>query len=249
MKRTLSIILLCAFVSAIVLQDLAFADKRAQYTLAVLLFDSNGKLSESETSMLTERLQSELQKTGVFELMDRSIVESTLQRVSFSEVGCSDLDCAVQAGRNLGAQVVVNGSVRKVGSQFFLDVNMVHVGSGQSVNSVKEDFDGDFDRLKGYMATVARKLIGAQAGVQSVSRQEAAEPTNDDYNNREPIGINDGGSRGGTNYLMIGLIAAGAVGAGVLISKAANKDDNGGNNGGGNNNGTKLPGPPGFPTP
>jgi hypothetical protein len=47
---------------------------------------------------------------------------------------------------------------------------------------------------------------------------------------------------------MIGLIAAGAVGAGVLISKAANKDgDNGGNNGG-NNNGTKLPGPPGFPS-
>ena len=244
MKRTLSIILLCAFVSTIVLQDLAFADKRTQYTLAVLLFDSNGKLSESETSMLTERLQTELQKTGVFELMDRSTVESTLQRVSFSEVGCSDLDCAVQAGRNLGAQVVVNGSVRKVGSLFFLDVNMVHVGSGQSVNSVKEDFDGDFDRLKGYMATVARKLIGAQAGVQSVSRQEAAEPTGDNYN--EPIGINDGGSGGGTNFLMIGLIAAGAVGAGVLISKAANKDDN--NNGGNNNNGSILPGPPGFPS-
>lgn len=245
MKRTLSIILLCAFVSTIVLQDLAFAGKRTQYTLAVLLFDSNGKLSESETSMLTERLQTELQKTGVFELMDRSTVESTLQRVSFSEVGCSDLDCAVQAGRNLGAQVVVNGSVRKVGSLFFLDVNMVHVGSGQSVNSVKEDFDGDFDRLKGYMATVARKLIGAQAGVQSVSREEAAEPASD-YS--EPIGINDGGSGGGTNFLMIGLIAAGAVGAGVLISKAANKDDNGGNNGGGNNNGTQLPGPPGFPS-
>jgi len=245
MKRTLSIILLGAFVSTITLQDLAFADKRTQYTLAVLLFDSNGKLSESETSMLTERLQIELQKTGVFELMDRSMVESTLQRVSFSEVGCSDLDCAVQAGRNLGAQVVVNGSVRKVGSMYFLDVNMVHVGSGQSVNSVKEDFDGDFDRLKSYMATVARKLIGAQAGVQSVSRQEAAEPTSDDYNN-EPIGINDGGSGGGTNFLMIGLIAAGAVGAGVLISKAANKDDN--NNGGGNNNGSILPGPPGFPS-
>lgn len=246
MKKALSVILLCAFTGTVLLQDLAFAGKRAQYTLAVLQFDSNGKLSESETSMLTERLQNELQKTGVFELMDRATVENTLQRVSFSEVGCNDLDCAVQAGRNLGAQVVVNGSVRKVGSLFFLDVNMVHVGSGQSVNSVKEDFDGDFDRLKSYMATVARKLIGAPSGgAQVVSQQEAAEPASGGYG--EPIGFNDN-QGGGTNFLMIGLIAAGAVGAGVLISKAANKDD-GNNNNNNNNNGTVLPAPPGFPTP
>jgi TolB-like protein len=245
MKKALSAILLCAFTATVLLQDLAFAGKRTQYTLAVLLFDSNGKLTDSETSMLTERLQVELQKAGVFELMDRATIESSLQRVSFSEVGCNDLDCAVQAGRNLGAQVVVNGSVRKSGSLFFIDVNMVHVGSGQAVNSVKEDFDGDFDRLKGYMATVARKLIGAQTtGAQTVSRKEAAEPTGGD-NYEEPVGINEG-SGGGTNFLMIGLIAAGAVGAGVLISKAAggNGDNNNNNN---NNNGTTLPAPPSFP--
>jgi TolB-like protein len=247
MKKALSAILLCAFTGTVLLQDLAFAGKRTQYTLAVLLFDSNGRLTDSETTMLTERLQTELQKTGVFELMDRRMIESALQRVSFSEVGCSDLDCAVQAGRNLGAQVVVNGSVRRSGSLYFLDVNMVHVGSGQAVNSVKEDFDGDFDRLKAYMATVARKLIGAPAAnTQTVSRQEAAQPrSRDDY--EEPIGINEGGG-GGTNFLMIGLIAAGAVGAGVLISKAAG-DKNNDNNNNNNNNGSVLPGPPGFPTP
>lgn len=245
MKKALSVILLCAFTCTIMLQDLAFADKRTQYTLAVLLFDSNGKLSDSETTMLTERLQTELQKTGVFELMDRNMVESTLQRVSFSEVGCSDLDCAVQAGRNLGAQVVVNGSVRKSGSLYFIDVNMVHVGSGQAVNTVKEDFEGDFDRLKSYMATVARKLIGAQAAsTQAVSQQEAAEPTSGRYE-EEPIGFSDSGN-GGTNYLLIGLIAAGAVGAGVLIANAGG--GGGDNNNNNNNNGSVLPAPPGFPT-
>jgi TolB-like protein len=241
MKKVLGVILLGAFTSTIVLQDLALAaDKRAQYTLAVLMFDTNGRLSDSEAALLTERLQSELQRTGVFELMDRASVAATLARVSFSEVGCSDLDCAVQAGRNLGAQVVVNGSVRKSGSLYFIDVNMVHVGSGQAVNSIKEDFEGDFNRLKNYMATVARKLVGVPTAgeMQSVSRREAAEA---DVSGGM-IGINEDNG-GGTNFLMIGLIAAGAVGAGVLISKAANKN----NENNGNGNGTGLPRPPNFP--
>jgi len=240
MKKVLAVILLGAFTGTILLQDLAMAaDKRGQYTLAVLMFETNGRISGGEATLLTERLQTELQKTGVFELMDRASVAATLERVSFSEVGCSDLDCAVQAGRNLGAQVVVNGSVRKSGSLYFIDVNMVHVGSGQAVNSVKEDFDGDFDRLKNYMSAVARKLVGVPNSneMQSVSRQEAAEA-----DAGEPIGINEDG-RGGTNFFMIGLIAAGAVGAGVLISKAAGKD--GDNNG--NGNGAGLPRPPNFP--
>ncbi len=244
MKKILSIVLLGAFTANILLQDAVWAEtKRSQYTLAVLLFDTNGRLSESEATMLTDRLQYELQKTGVFELMDRITIEETFQRVNFSEAGCSDLDCAVQAGRNLGAQVVVNGSVRKVGSVYFIDVHMIHVGSGQAVNSVKEDFDGDFDRLRGHMATVARKLIGAQGAMQSVSRQEAAESSTTEY---EPVLKESGEDEGGTNFLVIGLIAAGAVGAGVLIANAA-KDD--GNGGGGAGNGTILPLPPGFTTP
>ena len=248
MKKILSVILLCAFTGTILLQDVVLAgSQRTQYTLAVLLFDTNSRLSEGEAATLTERLQTELQKAGVFELMERSEVEATLQRVNFSEAGCNDLDCAVQAGRNLGAQVVVNGSVRKVGAVYFIDVNMVHIGSGQAVNSVKEDFDGDFERLKSYMATVARRLIGVRSAgtMQSASRREAAEPEPVEYESNLNI-EEDKKEEGGTNFLVIGLIAAGAVGAGVLISKAAGKDD-GGNPG--NGNGTVLPLPPGFTTP
>lgn len=244
MKRILSMVLLAAFTGTILLQDLVLAgQKAASYTLAVLQLDATGRTSTEEAATLTERLQSELQRTGIFEVMARNEIEATLQRVNFSEVGCSDLDCAIQAGRNLGTQVVVNGSVRKVGSIYFIDLAMVHVGSGQVVQSVKEDFDGDFNRLKSYMTMVARKLIGAPttSEMKAVSKQEAAEAAPAETAATPQIGRPDGGGR---NFLVIGLIAAGAVGAGVLVSKAAADDKKDGNG-----TGQVLPLPPGFTTP
>lgn len=243
MKKLLSTILLAAFTSTVVLQDLALATaQRSMYTLAVLRLDTTGRITEEQAATLTERLQSELQRTGVFEMMARGDIEATLQRVNFSEIGCSDIDCAVQAGRNLGAQVVVNGSIRKVGSLYFIDVNMVHVGSGQAVQSAKEEFDGDFNRLKSHMTTIARRLVGmpAPGAMQTVAKQEAAEAAP-----AERAATPPGGARqeGGTNYLVIGLIAAGAVGAGVLASTTGDKDKKE------PGPGKELPLPPGFTTP
>lgn len=244
MRRLLVIILLATFSSTIVLQDLALATvQRSLYTMAVLRLDTTGRISGEQAATLTERLQSELQKTGIFEVMERAEVEATLQRVNFSEVGCSDLECAIQAGRNLGTQVVVNGSIRKVGSLYFIDVNMVHVGSGQAVQSAKEEFDGDFNRLKNYMTAIARKLIGAPTPgtVQTVAKQEAAEAAPAESAAEPQVGPPQAGGR---NLLVIGLVAAGAVGAGVLVSSAI-----GDKNKEGNGTGKELPLPPGFTTP
>jgi TolB-like protein len=233
-----------------------------QYSLAVLSLEATGRISTEEAAMLTDRLSTELGKTGAFNLIDRSVIESTLQSAGLSEVGCSTVDCAMQAGKALTAQLVVTGSVRKVGPMIFIETQIIHVSSGQVVQKVSEDFDGDVNRLLNHMRGIARKLVGGASPSTSSARPVSVTESSQELTTTEYAGANqdysgdtsdttENGSRdtemkrGSNKLLIFGLVAAGAVGAGVLISQSRNKDGGDGKDDG-QNNLPDLPGPPQF---
>ena len=252
MKKIVTSMVLLTFGLTIFLQDVVAAGPRvnepasagAKYSLAVLELESSGSISSSDASGLTERLRSEFGGAGIFEVMSKSQLETALQAAGLSMMGCSTQDCAMQAGRAAATKLVTFGSVSKTGSSYDLQIKMVHVKSGQVVQSVRESFNGDYNALEAHMAAVARKLMGtssagaASAGSlsgQESSRQAATEsPSSWDTSSNESY--SEESNNGGSKALIIGLAAVGLVGGGILISQAM-KDD-------GNNNGTNPPPPP-----
>src|SRR5574342_933823 len=149
----------------------AAVEPRAQYTLAVLPLEASGRITPEEASILTERLVAELERIGTFIVTPLNTVIATLAN---GGAGCNTVECGVQAGKQLTTQLVVNGSVRKVGQLYFIEAQMIHVNSSQVVQRVSEDFDGDFQRLQNLMPTVARKLVGKSASSRSTGAMSTA---------------------------------------------------------------------------
>lgn len=236
------------------------AGPAAQYTLAVLPLEIGGRISMEEGAALTSRLSAELAASGIFIITDQSIVESTMQTAGLSGTGCSSVDCGMQAGKLLSTQLVVNGSIRKVGQLYFIEAQMIHSNSGQVMQKVSEDFDGDFERLLNFMTTVARKLVGKSATSRTASNmsemQSASAPERRGItSNRDTYGGNSSGNwpaqtsevRNGSNKILyIGLAAVGAAGAVFGIIQLT-KDSGNKNDGGNTGTSTDLPNPPKFP--
>lgn len=275
MKKIITWKLLLMFTATILLQDVtawsmtSARQERAKYSLAVLELEGSGRVSSSEASDLTERLREELQRAGIFQVLDKSALKNALAAKSLSTVGCTTKECAAQIGRAAGAKLVINGSVSKVGPLYFVQAQLVHVKSGAIVESVSQDFDGDFDALQEHMAVVARKLSGqaqgANAGMSAANAMnetpapssenantaeraasEASNANTDtfDYNGKAEMSRSSN-KGGGSKALIIGLIVVGAAGGGFLISQAL-KDDGGDGTKPPTTNGN-LPNPPTFP--
>ncbi len=272
MKKLITWKLLLAFGATILLQDVAAAktcveaaEGGAKYSLAVLELEGSGRVSSSDASDLSERLREELRRVGIFQVADKTALKSALAGRGLSLAGCSTKDCAVQIGRAAGTKLVAFGGVSKVGPMYFIQVQLVHVKSGEVVESVNEDFDGEYPALQAHMATVARKLSGqAQSsttgaaapaansgGEETMNQATPAEKsvsenkTGDTFDYKESAELGKSSKGGGSKALVIGLVAVGAIGGGFLISQALKNDDNNGTNpppAGGN-----LPNPPTFP--
>ncbi len=270
MQKIITWKLLLAFVATILLQDVAAAEgkipvaqERAKYSLAVLDFEGSGRVSSSDAGDLSERLREELRRAGIFQVMDKAALKSMLAGRNLSLAGCSTKECAVQIGRAAGAKLVVAGTVSKVGPLYFIQAQLVHVKSGEVVESVSEDFDGEFEALQAHMAVVARRLSGQtqsggaraaapspgaldKAETNAASANENAAPENnntDTFDYNEPAAMNQSSKGGSNKALIIGLIAVGAIGGGFLISQALKNDDGATPPPAGGN----LPNPPTFP--
>lgn len=236
----------------------------AQYTLAVLPLEVNGRITAEEGAMLTNRLAAELARTGIFIVTDQSTVQSTLQAAGLSGAGCSSVECGTQAGKLLATQLVANGSIRKVGQMYFIEIQMIHSNSGQAIQQVSEDFEGDMERLLNFMPTVARKLVGKSTPAAGASRTVSEMPEMQSTAAPERSGMTTGSDtyggsspgstpaqtsevRNGSNkFLYIGLAAVGAAGAVYGITQLT-KDSDSKTNGGKTGNSTDLPNPPRFP--
>jgi TolB-like protein len=246
--------LLLALTSFCLSNAFAAVGPRAQYTLAVLPLEASGRINADEANRLTERLAMELEKTGAFIITPLSTIAATLAN---GGAGCSSLECGVQAGKQLSTQLVVNGSVRKVGQLYFVEAQMIHVNSGQVVQRASEDFDGDFASLQNRMPAVARKLVGKSAAPNSAAAAPSSqEMTATEHGDAGVSGQADAPSNtsntteyrngGGNKILIYGLVAVGAAGAAIGITQLTKGSDD--------KNDTKppvtggnLPNPPSFP--
>ena len=276
-KICLSLIftLLISFISHDMLLARAFQSQ--SYSLAVIPFAVRGRIPGDASERVAERMQVELTRTNMFVVTNMATVKSTLRDNGIVPSNCGSIECGRQAGRILGARLVANGEMRRVGSRIILEARIVHVASGKIVQSVNEQyFDGNVNSVIQDMPNIIEKLVGKQVGstpppqapateapesrqqepdLLGQENQEPSTPAQDPddvFTIGDPEGAPTGqpamrrsGGGGGMKWALIGLLVAGGVGAGVLLSNKSKSDDNNGNGDG--STVTKLPGHPIFP--
>jgi TolB-like protein len=129
-------------------------------TIALLEFEGKG-VSQSETSTLTDRLRDEILKKGVYNVLERGLMDDVLKEQGFQQSGCVTSECAVEVGNMLGVQQMVGGSIGKVGNMYTVSARIIDVGTGEVLKSANYDLIGGIEELlMNGMNQVASELSG-----------------------------------------------------------------------------------------
>ena len=118
----------------------------SQMHIAVLKLDSKG-VSETEASILTDRLRTELFQTEKFIVLEREKMDEILVEQGFQLSGCTSNECIVEAGKLIGVQQIVGGSVSKFGNIYSISARLISVESGRIINTATFDHDGRIEDL------------------------------------------------------------------------------------------------------
>lgn len=109
--------------------------------IAVMELDGNG-ISTNNIVGLSNRLRSQLFKTGKYNVIERSQMNAILKEQGFQQSGCTNADCAIEVGQIIGVSKIVVGSIDKVGSIYSVDIRLVDVKTGKIEKTATEDCAG-----------------------------------------------------------------------------------------------------------
>ncbi len=137
----------CIFLSVLFIL-LTFLASTAQdkKSIAVLALQGNG-ISPSEANVLTDELRSVLVQTGKYDVLERNNMESILNEQGFQMSGCTSAECAVEAGKLLGVQKMVGGSVGKLGTLYNISIRIFDVQTGRIEKTETRRHEGSIEQL------------------------------------------------------------------------------------------------------
>jgi len=105
-------------------------------------------IPESDVKFLTDRLVIELQRAGVFEVMERDRMDEILKEQGFQQTGaCDETACLVEAGRLLPVEKIIGGSVGKVGYVYSAQIRLIDLKTGKVEKTATRDYRGEMEHL------------------------------------------------------------------------------------------------------
>ncbi len=210
------------------------AQDRQLESVAVLDLEGRG-ISAIEASTLTDRMRTELVKTGAVIVVERGQMQTIMSEQDFQLTGCTSDECAVQIGQILGVTQMYTGSIGKIGSTYTVDVRVIDVETGTIFNSLSRDYRGEVDGLLREIERLSWDLVGLvhpdeileglsdepQITIDDVTRRQATpEPATRAMGPPARQGKGKFGKR-----MFWGLVVIGGAGAAYVILTGA-EDDN-----------------------
>ncbi|UCH10683.1 MAG: hypothetical protein JSU61_01980 [Fidelibacterota bacterium] len=126
---------------------------------AVLDLEGRG-ISALEAATLTDRMRSEMVKTGAVTVVERGQMQQILSEQDFQMTGCTSDECAVEIGQMLGITKMIAGSIGKIGSTYTVDLRTIDVASGAIENTMTRDYRGEIDGLITEIEHISWELVG-----------------------------------------------------------------------------------------
>ncbi|MEE9161770.1 MAG: CsgG/HfaB family protein [Candidatus Neomarinimicrobiota bacterium] len=131
------------------------------HSVAVLDLDARG-ISAVETASLTDRLRSELVKTGALTIVERGQMQQILTEQDFQLAGCTSDECAVEVGQLLGVTQMIAGSIGRIGATYLLDIRIIDVTTGAIMQTLTQNYRGEIDGLVDAIEEMAWTIAGGR---------------------------------------------------------------------------------------
>ena len=156
-SRSIMLISIMTCCALVLFPTKTYAQGRDSY--AVLDLEGRG-ISALEAATLTDRMRSEMVKTGAVTVVERGQMQQILSEQDFQMTGCTSDECAVEIGQMLGITKMVAGSIGKIGSTYTVDLRTIDVASGAIENTMTRDYRGEIDGLIVEIEHISWELVG-----------------------------------------------------------------------------------------
>jgi hypothetical protein len=146
--------------------------------ITVLDFQIDG-ISEKEMRSIISLLSSALFKTGKYKVIDVTQRDTLLKEVEFSASGCTDESCQLKIGKMLSAEMIVVGTMGKVGSRYFLSAKMLETETADTrsvADGVYTSLDGMVDDIQNIATKLAEAISQISSVAQSTPQWKPLEP-------------------------------------------------------------------------
>jgi len=97
--------------------------------------------------VISDRLRTELFKTGMFTVMERGRMEEILKEKGFQQSGCISDACIVEMGKLLGVKNMIAGTIEKVSETTTINIWLIYVVTGRMLHTVSVDRQGTIDDI------------------------------------------------------------------------------------------------------
>ena len=155
MKKTFAIPVLIILMVIFLVQN-SIAEVKP--TIAVLDFESVGS-EEHLGKAVSEIMRTELIGTRKFRVVERSQINKTLSEQQLQKSGIVDEKSAVQLGKILGADLIIIGSVVKIGTAYTINSRMIDVKTGEATLG-KNVTGNDLNLLTNLSRSLIENLFG-----------------------------------------------------------------------------------------
>lgn len=149
---------IACFLVLLSLISLVYSQNSQLKSVAVFDLDTRGAISRAEAGTLTDRLRSMLVRTHKLNVLERGKMEEILREVGLQQAGCTSPQCMVEAGRMLSVELMVGGSVGKIGRLYTVDIFLIDVESSRIMKSLSLDYRGEIEGLLDLMGPIAEQL-------------------------------------------------------------------------------------------
>ena len=200
----------------------------AQGRESVAVMDMEGRgISTIEAQTLTDRMRSELVRTGAVTVVERGQMQTILSEQDFQLTGCTSDECAVEIGQLLGVTMMITGSVGKIGSTYTLDLRTIDIETGAIASTMTRNYRGEIDGLLTEIEHISWELVGL---VHPDNRLSQLGETPDVQAQVAP------GKKGGRGVLWLAILAAAGGGGYYAYTQLGGEEA------------VTIGDPPGFPT-
>ena len=167
--------ILLSIIVLFLIQTAVFAQSSGNKPIVAVLDLQAVEVSESEARAVTNLLISVIHGTDLVQIIDRNQREEILNEISFSLSGCADDSCALEIGKMLAADILITGSLSKVGSRISIELKALSIEEGailETTFKLYESVDEVVDNIDSVGATLIQNVTGKRAAQREVLEYE-----------------------------------------------------------------------------
>ncbi len=143
--------------------------------IAVFEFEARG-IPENEAKVLTDRFRSVLVSTNKFVVVEREKVQLILEEIGLQLSGALAGDAYSKAGKLLGVDRIITGTIGKVDNTYTVDLRVISVKSGKVVGTVSENVSGSRENLIALLERLAKRFAGIRTALRKFTVKIFSDP-------------------------------------------------------------------------